>query len=106
MRQALVEGEYETRAPFFAHNRKLIHDIETLEHKSRRPDVLVDDELIYAFYDSLIPSGIHNGAGFDAWRAQAEREQPRLLFLTRDELMRHQAAGITTDVFPPRLTMH
>src|SRR5471030_1395555 len=57
MRQALVEGEFETRAPFFQHNRKLIHDIETLEHKSRRPDVLVDEELIYAFYDSLIPEG-------------------------------------------------
>ena len=50
IRQALVEGEYESRAPFFQHNRKLIEDIERLEHKSRRPDVLVDDELIYAFY--------------------------------------------------------
>ena len=55
IRQALVEGDYETRAPFFQHNRKLVRDIEQLEHKSRRPDVLVDDELIYAFYDSLVP---------------------------------------------------
>ena len=64
IRQALVEGEYETRAPFFAHNRRLVREIEQLEHKSRRPDVLVDDELIYAFYDSLVPEGIHNGADF------------------------------------------
>jgi len=57
IRQALVDGEYETRAPFFAHNRRLVRDIEALEHKSRRPDVLVDEELIYAFYDSRIPKG-------------------------------------------------
>ncbi|MGC2048205.1 MAG: ATP-dependent RNA helicase HrpA, partial [Gallionella sp.] len=68
IRQALVGGEFETRAPFFAHNRKLIADIEALEHKARRPDVLVDDELIFAFYDSQIPAAIHNGAAFEQWR--------------------------------------
>jgi ATP-dependent helicase HrpA len=105
IRRALVEGEFDSRAAFFMHNRKLTHDIEQLEHKSRRPDVLVDDELIYAFYDSLIPAGIHNGATFDAWLAMAEREQPKLLFLKREDLMRHQAAGITTEVFPPKLSI-
>jgi ATP-dependent RNA helicase HrpA len=100
IRQALVDGDWETRAPFFAHNRRLVREIETLEHKSRRPDVLVDDELIYAFYDSLIPASVCNGAGFDAWRAEAERKNPKSLFLKRDELMRHEAAGITTEQFP------
>jgi len=75
IRQALVEGEFNTTAAFFAHNRKLIHDIETLEHKARRPDVLVDDELIYAFYDSRIPPHIHNGAAFEHWRKEAERAE-------------------------------
>ena len=51
IRGALVDGEFDTRSPFFAHNRKLLADIEQLEHKSRRQDVLVDDELIFAFYD-------------------------------------------------------
>ena len=111
IRQALVAGEFNTSAPFFAHNRKLIHDIEALEHKARRPDVLVDDELIFAFYDSRIPhhfSGqhIHNGAAFEAWRKDAERDTPRLLYLQRDDLMRHEAAGITTDQFPPQLLMN
>ncbi len=105
IRQALVEGEYETRAPFFQHNRKLIHDIETLEHKSRRPDVLVDEELIYAFYDSLIPEGIHNGAAFEHWRREAEAGNPKLLYLKREDLMRHEAAGITTAQFPHQLTI-
>ena len=103
IRHALVEGDYETRAAFFAHNRQLIRDIERLEHKSRRPDILVDDELIFAFYDARVPAGIHNGADFDKWRREAEREEPRRLFLRREDLMRHKAAGITTDNFPPRL---
>ena len=106
IRQALVAGEFNTQAPFFAHNQKLIRDIEALEHKARRPDVLVDEELIFAFYDSRIPPHIHNGAAFEAWRKEAERDKPKLLYLQRDDLMRHEAAGITTDQFPPQLVMN
>jgi ATP-dependent helicase HrpA len=106
IREALVQGEFNTMAPFFAHNQKLIQDIEALEHKSRRPDVLVDDELIYAFYDSRVPPHIHNGAAFEVWRKEAERETPKLLYLQRDDLMRHEAAGITTDQFPPQMVMN
>jgi ATP-dependent helicase HrpA len=105
IRQALVDGDWETRAPFFLHNRRLVREIETLEHKARRPDVLVDDELIYAFYASLVPEGIYNGAAFDAWRERAERANPKLLFLKREDLMRHEAAGITTELFPHQLEM-
>lgn len=103
IRQALVGGEFNTHAQFFAHNRKLIYDIEALEHKARRPDVLVDDELIFAFYDSRIPANIHNGAAFEHWRKEAERIDAKLLYLKKDDLMRHEAAGITTDQFPPQL---
>ncbi len=105
IRQALVGGDWESRAPFFVHNRKLVREIEQLEHKSRRPDVLVDDELIYAFYDSLVPEGMHNGAAFEDWRREAERANPKLLYLKRDDLMRHEAAGITTEQFPHSLEM-
>jgi ATP-dependent helicase HrpA len=105
VRQALVEGDWESRAPFFQHNQRLVREIEKLEHKSRRPDVLVDDELIFAFYDSLIPEGVHNGVALDAWRAEAERKDPKRLFLKREDLMRHEAAGITTDLFPHSLEM-
>jgi len=106
IRQALVAGEFNTVAPFFTHNQKLIRDIEALEHKARRPDVLVDDELIYAFYDSRVPAQIHNGAAFEAWRKEVEREQPKLLHLKKDDLMRHEASGITTDQFPSQLFMN
>jgi ATP-dependent helicase HrpA len=103
IRQALVGGEFETRAPFFQHNQKLIADIEALEHKARRPDVLVDDELIFAFYDCRIPADLHNGASFDVWLKEAERADAKLLYLKKDDLMRHEAAGITTDQFPSQL---
>jgi ATP-dependent helicase HrpA len=105
IRQALVEGELETKAPFFAHNRRLVHEIERLEHKQRRPDILVDDELIRAFYDARVPEGIHNGADFDQWRKEAERADPRILHLKREDLMRHEAAGITTENFPHEIRL-
>ncbi|HRD92540.1 MAG TPA: ATP-dependent RNA helicase HrpA [Accumulibacter sp.] len=109
IRQALVEGEvseeFARRWAFFTHNQQLILEIETLEHKSRRPDVLVDDELIFTFYDQIIPDGIYSGATFDKWRSEAEREQPRLLHLLREDLMRHEAAGITSEAFPHQLRL-
>ncbi|MDR2365470.1 MAG: DUF3418 domain-containing protein, partial [Zoogloeaceae bacterium] len=107
IRQALVGGEVEEsharRWAFWRHNQQLIRDIETLEHKQRRQDLLVDDELIHAFYDRQIPEGIHNGAAFEHWLKEAARENPRLLHLEREDLMRHQAAGVTSEAFPPTL---
>lgn len=105
IRRALVEGEYETRLPFFSHNQQLLREIENLEHKSRRQDLLVDDELIFTFYDRAIPADIVNGAGFERWYADASQTGKKLLYLDRDDLMRHEAAGITTDVFPKTLRM-
>ncbi|MFM8338813.1 MAG: DUF3418 domain-containing protein, partial [Fluviibacter sp.] len=107
IREGLVAGEIDqtwiSRWPFYRHNQKLIDDIELLEHKQRRRDVLVDDTLIEAFYDARIPADIVNGAGFDAWRREAEKANPTLLYLERDDLMRHEAGGVTTDNFPPEI---
>ena len=100
IRSALVDGDFETRAPFFAHNQKLIREIENLEHKSRRLDVLVDEELIAAFYDKLIPADVHHAVGFEQWLRKASAADPKILYLSRDDLMRHEAAGVTTDLFP------
>ena len=100
IRQALVEGEWETKWHFLPANLKLMRKVEELEHKSRRQDVLVDDELIFAFYDQHLPKDVYSGASFDKWFRAESRNQPELLRLSRDELMRHEAAGITTDKFP------
>ena len=105
IRDALVGGDFDTRAPFFAHNQKLVREIENLEHKSRRLDVLVDDELIAAFYDKLIPADVCNGISFEKWHKDVTAANPKLLYLSRDDLMRHEAAGVTTDLFPKTMTV-
>jgi ATP-dependent helicase HrpA len=105
IREALVHGEWETKLPFLAANQKLIAQVEELEHKARRQDVLVDDDLIHAFYDQQVPKDVHSGTTFERWYRDALKRQPRLLLLTRDELMRHEAAGITTATFPKTIRL-
>jgi ATP-dependent helicase HrpA len=105
IRAALVAQEWDTRLPFLAANRKLIAQVEELEHKSRRQDVLVDDDLIHAFYDQQVPADVHSGATFERWYREESKRQPRLLLLSREELMRHEAAGITTAAFPKVLRL-
>ena len=100
IRQALVEGEFESQASFFKHNQQLVREIKNLEHKARRLDVLVDDELIVQFYDSLLPQEVTSGVTFEQWRRKAEKNNPKLLYLSREELMKHEASGITTQYFP------
>ncbi|MDX9887497.1 ATP-dependent RNA helicase HrpA [Thauera sp.] len=107
IREGLVQGEIAegpARAmAFLAHNQRLVAEIERLEHKSRRPDVLVDETLIEAFYDSKIPADVCDLAGLEAWRKPAEKAAPKLLHLSREQLMRHEAEGVTTDRFPPAM---
>jgi ATP-dependent helicase HrpA len=105
IRSALVSGDYITHAPFFEHNRKLIAEVAALEHKARRPDVLVNEQEIFAFYEGIIPEGIGNGAAFEKWRRQAEQKDPRCLYLTREYLMRHEAADVTEARFPDTVVM-
>ena len=109
LRQALVAGDvlpdWGKRLPFLAANEKLIAKVEELEHKSRRQDVLVDEELIFAFYDQQVPQDITNGRAFEHWYRQELAKRPELLRLTRDELMRHEAAGITTAAFPKMIRL-
>ncbi len=105
IREALVAGEWETRLPFVAANRKTIAQVEELEHKSRRQDVLVDDELIHAFYDAQLPADVCSGYSLERWYREAVKAQPQLLVLSREELMRHEAAGITGRAFPKTLRL-
>ncbi len=105
IREALVGGEWDTKLPFVAHNAKLIAQVEELEHKSRRQDVLVDEELIHAFYDQQLPKDVHSGASLERWYRDEVKRQPKLLMLSKDELMRHEAAGITTAAFPKTIRL-
>ena len=105
IREALVEGDWDTKLPFLAHNQKLMRQVQELEHKARRQDVLVDDELIHAFYDQQLPAEVTGAASLERWYREEAKRQPELLKLTRDELMRHEAAGITTNAFPKTIRL-
>jgi ATP-dependent helicase HrpA len=105
IREALANMEFDTRAPFFEHNRRLIAEIEELEHKARRQDVLVDEHQLFMFYEAIVPQGIVNGAGFEKWRQDAEKANPKLLYLTREALMRHGATGVTEAQFPESMQL-
>ena len=106
IRQGLVEGELATDGDFMRHNQRLRKDVEELEHKSRRRDVLVDDTHIFAFYDALIPRGVWSAQQFERWRRDAERSNTKVLFLSRQYLMRHGADEITEERFPESLELN
>jgi ATP-dependent helicase HrpA len=105
IREALANGDFDTKSQFFAANERLIAEVEELEHKARRQDVLVDEHQLFAFYDSKIPADIFNAASFEKWRSEAEKLNPKLLYLTRDDLMRHGADAVTAVQFPEKLTL-
>lgn len=105
IREALANMELEIKAPFLTENKRIIAEIEELEHKARRQDVLVDEHALFAFYDKIVPQEIVNGIGFEAWRKEAEKQNPRLLFLTKDDLMRHEAESVTETQFPETIEM-
>ncbi|NBT09643.1 MAG: ATP-dependent RNA helicase HrpA [Betaproteobacteria bacterium] len=104
IREALVGGDvppdWDQRFAFLPHNRKAIRSVEALEHKSRRQDLLVDDALIQAYYDQHVGAEVCSQATLERWYRAARREHPDVLKLTPEELMRHEAAGITTQAFP------
>ncbi len=100
IRFALAEGDFTTRAPFWRHNRELIEYVQHLEAKSRRRDILVDEEVICAFYEERVPSGIYSTAQFEKWLREATRKNPKCLHMRMADLMRHDAAGVTAEAFP------
>ncbi len=106
IREGLVHWQLETKADFLRYNQHLVQEVEELEHKSRRHDVLVDESRVFEFYDERVPKDIWSAQQFERWRSEAEREAPRLLFLTRERLMRHAAAEITHERFPETVELN
>ncbi len=105
IRHALVYGEYQTSAAFFQHNLELIAEIETLEAKGRRRDILADEVLLFDFFKPLIPEQVFNGHSFERWRKKVEAKQPRLLFLTKDYLMQRDAGHEKSGQFPDSMAV-
>jgi ATP-dependent helicase HrpA len=105
IRDALVAMDWDSELPFFKRNRKLIAEVRKLEHQIRRPDLLVDESWLAAWFDARLPADVFSAATLEAWYREAVKAQPGLLELSRDELMRKDAEGVDTDSFPRRVTM-
>ncbi|MBY0287817.1 MAG: ATP-dependent RNA helicase HrpA [Mycobacteriaceae bacterium] len=88
VRHALVEGDWQTRHHFFRDNARLREELEELEEKARRRDLLVGDDEVYAFYDARVPADAVSAKHFDAWWKKQRHKTPDLLTLTRDDLLR------------------
>lgn len=100
IRHALVEGDWQTRHAFFRANLKLREEVEELEHKSRRRDILVDDETLFAFYDQRIPHDVVSARHFDSWWKKTSREQPDLLNFAKEMLIKAGAEGVSQLDYP------
>ncbi len=115
IRAAFVEGQYgqhprrkhlqskHTAHDFFTHQENLLKELEELEAKARRRDIVADEQVIFDFYNERIPESIVNLAGFENWRKKVEQTNPQILFITREILMRHGANDITHTQFPNEL---
>lgn len=130
IRSALVEGRYgehpkikrqlsalktakgdkskpsDSHTHFFQWQQQLLDELHDLEAKSRRRDIIVDDQVLFDFYDARLPADIINLEGFEHWRKQAEKQQAKLLFIEREQLMQHDARQVTEAQFPDQLVIN
>ncbi|MBB5933787.1 ATP-dependent helicase HrpA [Streptomyces zagrosensis] len=100
IRNALVEGDWRTHHQFFHDNRKLLGEVEELEHRARRRDILVDDETLFDFYDQRIPAHVVSGAHFDSWWKHKRRDEPELLSFEKSMLINERARDVSKDAYP------
>lgn len=100
IRNALVEGDWRTHHQFFHDNRKLLGEVEELEHRARRRDILVDDETLFDFYDARLPEDVVSGAHFDSWWKNKRRDEPELLNFEHSMLINENAEAVTKDDYP------
>ncbi|MEU8526497.1 ATP-dependent RNA helicase HrpA [Streptomyces sp. NPDC048629] len=100
IRNALVEGDWRTHHKFFADNRKLLTEVEELEHRARRRDILVDDETLFDFYDKRVPEHVVSGAHFDSWWKHKRHEEPEFLDFEREMLINEKAGAVTKADYP------
>lgn len=100
IRHALVDGDWKTNHQFFTQNRQQLLDVEELEHKSRRRDIVVDEQVLCDFYDKRLPESIISAKHFDSWWKQAQKKQPDLLNFEKSMLIRDNASSVSALDYP------
>ena len=103
IRRALVEGDYQSKAPFIARNRELLDTVENLERKTRRRDLLVEDEVLVAFYDQRLPADIVSGRHFESWWKQLSADQLRDMELTEADILQRPVDEQAGSLYPDYL---
>ena len=103
IREGLVRGEIQSRAKCLTANAKLLEQLDELEAKARRRDILADEETLYAFYDARLPAEIHQTATFDSWYRVNSQKDPQLLIMREEDVLAREATEITAQHFPDTL---
>jgi ATP-dependent helicase HrpA len=103
IRHALVEGDWQTHHKFFHRNRALLHEVEELEARMRRRDILVDDETLFEFYDARIGKEVVSERHFDKWWKDARQRDPELLDFDQSLLISEDAAALDDSAYPKTL---
>jgi ATP-dependent helicase HrpA len=105
IRSALVEMNYDSKAPFFAHNRQLLADADYLQQKGRRVDLVVDEAWMYQFYEERLPPEVVSGVTFEGWRKSAERDNPKVLWMSREDITRKEDDSVHDRNFPDEMAV-
>lgn len=100
IRSALVEGEFRCRLPFFKHNQQLIKSLEALEDKSRRRDILIEDDTLFDLYDARLPQNVFDGRTLDHWWRRTDEKAQKALYFTEADLLAQDTDHVTENAFP------
>ncbi|AYG46127.1 ATP-dependent RNA helicase HrpA [Pseudomonas sp. Leaf58] len=103
IREGLVGGEIQSRAKCLAANKRLLEQLDELEAKARRRDILADEETLYAFYEARLPEEIHQTATFDAWYRMGSQKDPSLLIMREEDVLAREASEVTAAQYPDSL---
>ncbi|MBH3414285.1 ATP-dependent RNA helicase HrpA [Pseudomonas putida] len=103
IREGLVGGEIQSKAKCLAANKRLLEELDELEAKARRRDILADEETLYAFYEARLPAEIHQTATFDAWYRMTSQKDPNLLIMREEDVLAREASEVTAAQYPDSL---
>ncbi|WP_122490984.1 ATP-dependent RNA helicase HrpA [Pseudomonas viridiflava] len=105
IREGLVRGDIQSRAKCLSANTRLLEQLDELEAKARRRDILADEDTLYAFYEARVPAEIHQTATFDSWYKTESQKNPQLLIMREEDVLAREASEVTAAQYPDTLRL-
>ncbi|MBD8491589.1 ATP-dependent RNA helicase HrpA [Pseudomonas syringae] len=105
IREGLVRGDILSRAKCLSANTRLLEELDELEAKARRRDILADEETLYGFYDARLPAEVHQTATFDSWYRVHSQKDPQLLIMREEDVLAREANEVTAAQYPDTLRL-